>query len=478
VGVPQAVIFTNATTAQGAFNIMSQYASSPLIDPTTPPVGFVTETYGNRLVDARSKFFFLADTESIRADLSQTHQQEGVNAVLQARSATGGQLVTLPSGVVLTNTSVSAAPTFATGGFASNLDSSLMAVIGRNVRDLIPFDNTRLNLTTGLTEPGQDGLPDGITATPGSTFNIAKVQLQDRGLAVLNGSTIAPNVQSTRLSLLTIVDGKLTGPTSPPQLLPGDAQPAGVPAGLARADVPPLIEVINSQSGSSADPNFAVVAQSAAVVQANLATALDPALLAASSPIARLIESRMKTTGDFFLASGLNARLNANVPNDRLVLRAAVELNAAQLNVAGNLFNFTGGAQGAVTGNLTALANGSTLNLTGAFINLGLSSSFTLHGGSLVAFGLGTNTVNAGGASCTGCIWFTNIPNLAGIPVMLHPTGTITVEPGFVPFNGVGTGTQTVGNQKVAFNNKVNLPTANNVGVLVVGQNAKLNLGK
>jgi hypothetical protein len=269
---------------------------------------------------------------------------------------------------------------------------------------------------------------------------------------------------------VSVLDGQLTGPTSPPQLLPGDP--------LARADVPPLIEVINSQTGSSADPNFAVVAQSAVVVEAKLATALDPALLAASSPIARLIQSRMKTTGDFFLASGLNARLNASVPNDRLVLRAAVELNAAQLNVAGNLFKFTGGAQGAVTGNLTALANGSTLNLTGAFINLGLSSSFTLQGGSLVAFGLGTNTVNVGGATCATCMVRTDIPNLLGIPVAIGQGATINVDPGFVPFNGVGTGRQTVGNQTVAFNNKVNLPTANNVGVLVVAQNATLHLGK
>jgi hypothetical protein len=72
----------------------------------------------------------------------------------------------------------------------------------------------------------------------------------------------------------------------------------------------------------------------------------------------------------------------------------------------------------------------------------------------------------------------TSIRGLEGIPVLLGPNATITVETGFVPFAGVGAGTQTVDNQLVAFNNTVNLPTAPDRGALVVGENATLILQK
>jgi len=481
-GVPQAVIYTNAATPQQGLSIMAQYASSPLVNPidTNTFTGFLQPNppiilNGRSLqVQTLAKNFFLSSTESVLADLSQNQQQEGVNAVLQARSATGGQLVTLPSGVVLSNSSVVAAPTAATLNNVTGYDSSIVAVIGRNVRDLTPFDNTKIDNTTGSTIAGTDQIPDGINVALGNTFNMAKVKLNDRALAVVNGSSISPEDNTVRLSLMTVFDGQLTGPTGPPALLPGDPQPTGAPTGFARPDVPPLIEIINSSSGASTDTNFGVVAQSAVVVQAVSATALDPALLAASSPLVSLINSKMKTTGDFASITGLNARLTANIPNDQLVLQAAVQLNASQLTVGGNLFNFVGGAKGTITGNLIALANGSTLTITGAFANVGIGSSFTLQGGSLVAFGLGTNTVTVGGATCVGCV-LRLVPNLAGIPVMAHPTATITVDPGFVAFAGVGTGT--VGT--TPFNNKVNLPTAaSNLGALVVGQNATLALKK
>jgi hypothetical protein len=479
------MIFVNASTALEGYKILMQYASSPLIDPSAlSQPGLVGDP---PMVPAREKLFFFADTEAIMATLSQFQQQEGVNAVIQARSSdeTGtpglGKLVTLPSGVVLDHSSVSAAPTFATERHftaADDPNSSIMAIIGRNVRDLTTTDTTRLNLTTGETEPGTDGLPDNMIVTKGTDFNLARVKLNDRALGITNGSSISPDSKSTRLSLVSILDGQLAGPTTPPQLLPGDQQPAGAPDGLARADVPPIVEIIDSSSGTAADPNFAVVAQSAFVVKAVQASALDPALLAASAPLASLINGTMKTTGDFASITGANARLAVTVPNDQLVLRAAILLNASQLNVGGNLFNVTGGAQGTVTGNLAGLANGSTLNLDGAFIYLGTGSSFTLQGGSLVAFGFGTNTVSIVGATCATCTLDTSIRGLEGIPVLLGPNATITVETGFVPFAGVGAGTQTVDNQLVAFNNTVNLPTAPDRGALVVGENATLILQK
>jgi hypothetical protein len=124
------------------------------------------------------------------------------------------------------------------------------------------------------------------------------------------------------------------------------------------------------------------------------------------------------------------------------------------------------------------LANGSTLNLAGAFLNVGIGSSFSLQGGSLVSFGFGTNTVNVTGvlaSTCATCQLRTNIPGLLGIPVLVHPTSILNIEPTFVAFNGARSGTQTVGNQTVAFNNTVNLPGANRAA-LVVNQNATLTL--
>jgi hypothetical protein len=123
-----------------------------------------------------------------------------------------------------------------------------------------------------------------------------------------------------------------------------------------------------------------------------------------------------------------------------------------------------------VTGNLTALANNSSLSVNGALLSVGLNSSFTLTGGSLVAFGFGTNTVNITGTSggCAGCNLSLNVPNLTGIPVLLHPSATVSVGNGFVPYAGVGQGT--IGG--VDFNNTVNVSPG--AAVLQVDQGGTL----
>jgi len=72
---------------------------------------------------------------------------------------------------------------------------------------------------------------------------------------------------------------------------------------------------------------------------------------------------------------------------------------------------------------------------------VGVGSSFSLNSGSLVAFGTGINTLNITSTSgiCAGCSLTTTIPNLAGVPVLVHPMATVSVAPGFLPFAGLGT---------------------------------------
>jgi hypothetical protein len=255
-----------------------------------------------------------------------------------------------------------------------------------------------------------------------------------------------------RVSLLTILDSRLEGPTEPPDLIPGDLQPvAGVseppiPLGKSRADIPPLIEVLEGGTPnlSFSDPNFewAVESHSAMVVRGDL----HQGILEASGPLVSLFQSTMTTTGDFVNVQGNgmggSAQLVASLQQSN-VLQGAVQLNNSQLQVGGHLFNFLNGVTGQVTGNLTALANDSILSVNGALVAVGLNSSFTLTGGSLVAFGFGTNTVNITGTSgmCAGCNLSTTVPNLSGVPVLLHPSATVAVAPGFVPYAGVGQGT-------------------------------------
>ena len=138
--------------------------------------------------------------------------------------------------------------------------------------------------------------------------------------------------------------------------------------------------------------------------------------------------------------------------------------------MGGHLFNFLNGATGQVTGNLAALANNSLLSVNGALLAVGSNSSFSLNGGSLVAFGFGTNSVNITGTSgaCAGCILSTTIPNLPGVPVLLHPGANLSVGGGFVPYAGAGQGT--IGG--VDFNNTVTVSPG--AAVLQVDQGGTL----
>jgi hypothetical protein len=406
--------------------------------------------------------------------------------------------VTLTGGVVLNNnTDVVATSTGATANYfqqPNDIEGSIVAVLGRNfdvrIEDRIPLEPSPPNVDpiTGFNRDDEI-IFDFIEVIPesegGGQLNPANVEAKDRVLAVLDGSTIAPDKSDLanipRVSLLTILDSRLEGPTEPPILggIPGDAFPSMVTppqvGGIdrTRPDIPPLIEILESGTPdlNPSDSGFqtAVEAHSAMVVRGEL----HQGILEASGPLVSLFQSTMTTTGDF-----VNVQGNGNPDSGQLmaslqqsnVLQGALQLNNSQLQVGGHLFDFLNGATGQVTGNLTALANNSSLSVNGALLSVGLNSSFTLTGGSLVAFGFGTNTVNITGTSggCAGCNLSLNVPNLTGIPVLLHPSATVSVGNGFVPYAGVGQGT--IGG--VDFNNTVNVSPG--AAVLQVDQGGTL----
>lgn len=421
---------------------------------------------------------------------------EGVHGAIRARDFPGGEPVNLSGGVVLNNnTDVVATSTGATGNYfqqLNDINGSIVAVLGRNfdvrIEDRIPLEPSPPNVDpiTGFSRDDEI-IFDFIEVIPGTEgggqLNPVNVKLLDRVLAVLDGSTIAPDKSDPfnipGVSLLTILDSRLEGPTEPPGLVPGDFQPVATEGGppiflgKSRADIPPMIEIINSGTPnlSPSDPAFeiAVEAHSAVVVRGDLA----PSILEASGPLVSLFQGTMTTTGDFVDVQGNgtsgSAQLLASLQQSN-VLQGALQLDNGQLQVGGHLFNFLNGATGTVTGNLTALANGSTLSVNGALLAVSLNSSFTLTGGSLVAFGFGTNMVNITGMSgtCTGCNLSTTVPNLTGIPVLLHPSATVAVGGGFIPYAGIGQGT--IGGAD--FNNTVNVSPG--AAVLQVDQGGTL----
>ena len=415
---------------------------------------------------------------------------EGVNGVIRARDLPDGDPVTVKGGVVLNNnTDLVATTTRATAEYfqqPDDIDGSVVAILGRNfdvrISDQFPVDGQPDPFTNeigGIDEV----IPDFIEVLPeiegGGQVNPANVKFQDRVLGVLDGSTIAPENSNTKISLLTILDSRLEGPTEPPDLITGDSQPVAgegepsIPFGKSRADIPPLIEIINSGTPNLESTNSAfqkaVETHSAAVVRGTLA----PSILEASGPLVSLFQGTMATSADFVTVQGNgtadSAQLMASLQQSN-VLQGAVQLNNSQLQVGGHLFNFLNGATGAVTGNLATLANDSILDVNGALVAVGLNSSFTLTGGSLVAFGFGTNTVNITGTSgtCAGCNLSTTVPNLTGIPVLLHPSANVSVGNGFVPYAGAGQGT--IG--ATDFNNAVNVSSG--AAVLQVDQGGTL----
>ena len=277
--------------------------------------------------------------------------------------------------------------------------------------------------------------------------------LLDRILGVVGGSSISPDSDTTKTALLAILDSDVFGPSSPPHYIPGDKTPSGTDPDdddITRADVPPIIEVIGDLNTGDLSTTKST---NGIVVKAEL----DSALLQASAPLIRVIQGSIITTSDLVLVDGSNAQLIVNVPNDQLVLQAAIEINNATMDVKDHVFNFTNGASGTINGNLVAIGNDSSLTVGGSLIAVGPGSTMTLTGGSLIAFGFGTNTVTFTGTAggCGGCTLTSTVPNLLGIPVRLHDTATITVGNGYRPYSGVGTGSV----NNVDYNNTINYET-------------------
>jgi len=471
--------FSNPADKSLAINVLATFASSQKVIP-----GVTSEStlFQHRFTDDGC--------------CSNEDAVEGVHGVIRARDLPGGNPMTVKGGVVLNNnTDLVTTSTGATETYfqePNDINGSVVAILGRNfdvrIEDRIPLEPSPPNVDpmTGFSRE-DEVIPDFIEVIPeiegGGQLNPANVKVEDRVLAVLDGSTIAPDTSDPfnipRVSLLTILDSRLEGPTESPDLIPGDLQPVAtegsppISLGKSRADIPALIEIINSGTPNldPSDPAFqwAIEAHSAMVVRGDLA----PSILEASGPLVSLFQGTMATTGDFVNVQGNgtndSAQLMASLQQSN-VLQGALQLNNSQLQVGGHLFNFLNGATGSVTGNLTTLANDSMLSVNGALVSVGLNSSFTLSGGSLVAFGFGTNMVNITGTSgtCAGCNLSTTVPNLSGIPVLLHPSANVSVGPGFVPYAGVGQGT--IG--ATDFNNAVNVSTG--AAVLQVDQGGTL----
>ena len=306
----------------------------------------------------------------------------------------GNRVVTLKKGVVLGATQVSLALQEKTNDSFLGLETTL----GQEIQ----------------------GAAVSILGTPGDP---AIVNIEDRTLAILGGSTIQPADPSVTTALLAVLDGRLQGPIEPPVI----GQDAGGDD-IFREDVPPIIEMI----GGSADLTTGVMVGSTATI--GQTGDLDQALLEASSPLLAMMQSSMTTSSNFGRVAGQNAKLVATlVPGDALV-----RLNASSLMINGNLFNVTGGGQLIVNGSLVSVQGGSSLTLNGGVLaNVGSGSVFSLTNGALVDFGLGENVVNVSNDLCAGGGCFAPFANpayqVAGSPA------DFSVAPGFEPFSDLGT---------------------------------------
>ncbi len=328
----------------------------------------------------------------------------GVDASIQVRSASSldptpgdNTVVTLKKGVVLENTQVALALQERTN--ASFL--GLAPTLGQAIQ------GSAVSILGELGEP-------------------AVVNVEDRILGILNGSSIQGASDTLTTALLAVLDGTLRGPVSP-SVIGTDA--AGVD--ILRADVAPIIEVID---GSVDVTTGVMVGSTATASQSDVMNQALQTLVEASSPLIAMIRASVTTESDFARVAGQNATLEASlVPGDALV-----RLNASDLMVNGNLFSVTGGAQLNVIGNLLSVQGNSTVTLAGgAFVDVGAGSIFSLTNGALVDFGTGTNAVNVSNSLCAGGGCFAPFANpgwqVAGSPA------DFSAPNGFNPFVDLGT---------------------------------------
>jgi hypothetical protein len=300
------------------------------------------------------------------------------------------------------------------------------------------------------TTPAVDG---SVAAIVGTLNAPAFVQIRDRVLAVLDGSTIQPSSNNLRTSLLTVLDSQLIGPKSTIE-------------GRRDGSLPPLLELSSVDTngnplidGNGKPVQSIVTATSAAVVRSSGAATglLDRALLEASSPILTLAHSQMTATGHLVdLAGGgpneqnlLRANLKPNnsvVPFDALV---RVDRGSA-LNVAGNLLNLANRASATVNGYLFSLANNSSINIGGTLVSLTGNSVLRLNSDAFGVFDQTANSLKLSNTLCAGgeCGLLTDHLNAPfqsrnGKPLRVSGSKTnVALPQGFSPFRATG-GTDT-----------------------------------
>ncbi len=287
---------------------------------------------------------------------------------------------------------------------------------------------------TRVAIPGGQALIS-IEGTPGEP---AILSMEDRALAILDGSAIQPldngpaliaaalsAVGGSGTALLSIVDGTLQGPQEPPVI-----GTDGNGVDIVRNDIPPLIEMIDGAADVHAGFSLSSTANAGQTGE------LDQALLEASAPILGMIRSTFLGNGDFGSVEGQNAKLIANLaPGDALV-----RVDASSFMVNGNLFTVTNGGQLLLNGGslLSVTGDGSATIQGGVLVSVGADSLFSVGGGgSLINFGTGTNTVNISNSLCNGGGCFAPFDNPAW--QVAGDASDFSAPAGYDPFLDVGT---------------------------------------
>ena len=366
-----------------------------------------------------------------------------VDAIVSARSSSAeAAVVNLAAGVVLTNaTEFTVANQIVRRDFFR--DPGQERSFSEIVRPLppVPSATSLYYKELGLT-PSFEG---SVTAIVASGNEPAFVRVQDRVLAVLNGSSIKPDVvngQEIRTSLLSVLDSQLIGPTETPRSINSEGV---LKSHRESSEIPPLLEIVDSSVKSA----------SAVVVRATESGigrfALDRALLDASSPILTVTNSNLTATGHLIdlAGTGPNGKelLRANlVPNDALV-----RLNGKTMDVAGNFLNLAKGSA-TVNGYLFSLANAGTLNIGGTLLSLTGNSILRLNSDAFGIFDQTANTLRLSNTLCAGgeCGLLTdhlNAPFQSSNGKAIQVAGSKTnvqLPQGFTPFRAPSGTTSTV----------------------------------
>ncbi|CBK41688.1 exported protein of unknown function [Nitrospira defluvii] len=410
--------------------------------------GLGVDTRDSRLpVDAVVSDYILSDFSSLgsgrictNCDVNAGIPQSGgsysfIDARITARSnGESHSPIQLAGGVVLTDRS------------ALTVTNAITRVFDKLGIELPP-DSPPLNepsqTSTFFRNKGLSPAFDGSVAAVVGKENPAFLEIHDRVLAVLDGSSVKPDVvngQEIVVSLLSVLDSQLIGPEIASSTV-GKLHRELVDG---KAEISPLLEVENSS----------VRTTSAVVVRATESGigrfALDRALLDASSPILTVTNSQFTATGHLIDLAGTGPSkesLRANlVPGDALV-----RLNGKTMDVAGNFLNLAR-TSATVNGYLFSLANAGTLNIGGTLLNLTGNSILRLNSDAFGIFDATANTLKVTNALCASgeCGLLTdhlNAPFQSSNGKAIQVAGSKTnvqLPQGFTPFRAPSGTTSTV----------------------------------